>query len=65
MPEQELMTTKQAAKLLQLTPDYLRHLRRQGKGPPYAKLHTSRRGSVRYPRSEVMAWVRSRIRETR
>ncbi len=51
----ELLTTEQAAKLLQLAPRTLRRWRSESKGPPYVRLGARR---VRYRRAALEAWLR-------
>lgn len=48
-----LMTTEQAAGLLQVTPAALRQMRYRRAAPPAIKLG----GRVRYRRSDVLAWI--------
>ncbi len=51
----DLLTTEQAASLLQLSPRTLRRWRSEGKGPPYVRLGSRR---VRYRRQAIEAWLR-------
>lgn len=61
----EWMTTKDVADLLQVSDITIKHWRvrrRKGEriGPPFHKMNSAgiaRRGSVRYRRSEVEAWM--------
>lgn len=50
----EVMTTEQVAKLLQVVPGTLRRWRFNGEGPPWVKLAPK---LCRYRRTEVMAWL--------
>ena len=57
----ELMTPDDCAEYLGLTVSRLFELRKERKGPPF--LHLSSR-TIRYERSEVLAWARSHRVET-
>lgn len=50
------LTTKQAAALLALHPDTLRRYRRDGGGPPFARVGRV----VRYKLAELDAWMAQR-----
>ncbi len=54
----ELLDNGQAAAMLGLKPNTLEIWRCKGKGPPFVKLSTGKRGHVRYVRSELMHWLR-------
>jgi transcriptional regulator with XRE-family HTH domain len=49
----DLLTTKEAAALLRLSPGTLATMRTRGGGPPFCKP----KGAVRYRRSDLVAWV--------
>lgn len=52
----DLLTEAEAAQLLRLEPDTLRHWRmRRKSGPPYIQPH--RYGRVLYQRSDLVAWL--------
>jgi excisionase family DNA binding protein len=59
MPD-DLLTTQQAAALLQLSPRTLRRWRVEGKGPPFIRLGSRR---VRYRREAVMDWAQRQEQE--
>lgn len=50
------LTTKQAAALLVLHPDTLRRYRREGDGPPFARIG----GAIRYKLAVLEAWMQQR-----
>lgn len=52
-----LLTTKEAAAVLGLSPRTLEGLRRRGGGPPFVVLS---RNAVRYRQGDLRAWVESR-----
>jgi|RhiMetdeSRZDD1v2_1073273.scaffolds.fasta_scaffold2852332_1 excisionase family DNA binding protein len=56
----DLLTTEQAAELLQLSPRTLRRWRTEGKGPPYIRLGARR---VRYRRGAILDWARAHEQE--
>ena len=58
-PPGELLTTEQAAALLQLSPRTLRRWRSEGKGPPWVALGSRR---VRYRRAAIQAWLEAHER---
>lgn len=52
----QLLTEAEAAAILRIKPDTLRHWRmRRKKGPPYIQAHPH--GRVLYQRSDLAAWV--------
>jgi predicted DNA-binding transcriptional regulator AlpA len=53
-----LLTTKETAKLLRLSPSWLAKARMRGDGPPYVKLGRS----VRYDEGVLAQWMKSRLR---
>jgi predicted DNA-binding transcriptional regulator AlpA len=55
-----LLTAKDAANLLRLSPSWLAKARMRGDGPPYVKLGRS----VRYGESTLAEWTRSRTRSS-
>lgn len=55
-PVVQLWTAKECAHFLNTTPDYLKKLRSEKKGPPYFK--TGR--SVRYHPKQVQRWLLAR-----
>jgi predicted DNA-binding transcriptional regulator AlpA len=50
----ELLTTKEAGRLLTLTPSYLAALRSRREGPRFIKVG---RRVVRYRRADLLAWL--------
>jgi predicted DNA-binding transcriptional regulator AlpA len=54
--QDELLTERQAAELLQISPRTLRRWRYEKSGPPVSYVGKS----PRYLRSEVLEWVRTR-----
>lgn len=56
-----LLTTRDAAAYLSLSPKSLERYRCEGTGPQYIKLGTGRRASVRYRKADLEAWVTSSI----
>lgn len=54
----ELLTSKEAAAFLRVSPQSLNNLRSRGGGPPYVKLGRL----VRYDRRRLEAWVEERVR---
>jgi predicted DNA-binding transcriptional regulator AlpA len=55
---EQLMTTAQAAAFLGLKQNTLEHWRTYGKGPAIVRLSPR---TVRYRRSDLAAWVESRV----
>ena len=53
-----LLTAKDAADLLRLSPSWLAKARMRGDGPPYVKLGRS----IRYTEKGIFQWMRSRQR---
>lgn len=53
MEETQLLNTKEAAKLLSITPSWLIQKRGIGGGPPFIKLS----GAVRYKKKALMEWL--------
>ena len=60
MSKTQLLTTKQAAEALNLSPRSLEKWRLDGCGPPFVKLG----GSVRYRSVDLGAWVQERVRRS-
>jgi len=56
-----LLTTKQAAALLGLSPKSLRQMRCDSTGPRCLKLGTTKQARSLYRRSDLERWVRSRV----
>lgn len=56
----DLITNKEAATLLAIKPNTLEIWRHQGKGPPCLKLGDAAQSTVRYQRSAVVAWAKTR-----
>ena len=56
-----LLHTREAARLLGLSPRTLESLRLRGGGPPFVSV-TKR--AVRYRRSDLEAWIRARLRRS-
>ena len=56
----DLMSSKEAAKLLGIKSNTLEVWRHQGRGPQFVKLGDSRQSMVRYLRSAVITWVAQR-----
>jgi predicted DNA-binding transcriptional regulator AlpA len=52
-----LLTAREAADLLRLSPSWLAKARMRGDGPPYAKLGRS----VRYGEGALLQWMKSRV----
>lgn len=57
----QLLTTSQAAALIALSPKSLRCMRCDRTGPRCLKLGKGRQARVAYRRSDLEAWVRSRV----
>ena len=55
---ERLLTAKDAANFLRVSPSWLAKSRMRGDGPPYAKIG----GSVRYSEGALVQWVKSRLR---
>lgn len=57
----EFPDTAGAAEYLKLSTPTLERMQLHGDGPRYAKLMPGPRGSVRYRRADLDAWVESRL----
>jgi hypothetical protein len=57
---ESLLTAKDAARLLRLSPSWLAKARMRGDGPTYAKFGRS----VRYSRAALTKWAASRLRRS-
>lgn len=57
----DVLDTPDAAKYLRLSPPTLERLRLTGGGPAFCKLTPGPRGSVRYRKSDLDAWLASRL----
>jgi predicted DNA-binding transcriptional regulator AlpA len=55
---ERLLTAKDAARILRLSPSWLAKSRMRGDGPPYVKFGRS----VRYGEGDLAEWMRSRVR---
>ncbi len=55
---ERLLTARDAANLLRLSPSWLAKARMRGDGPPYVKLGRS----IRYGESALLQWMKSRLR---
>ena len=55
-----LISSKQAAKLLGISPKTLKSWRSAGKGPRFLKLGSAPQAAVRYDRAEIEAWLAER-----
>ena len=56
-------TSPETAGVIRCTDDHLRHLRSQGKGPPYTQV--SKGGRILYAVSDVEAWLKKNRRSPR
>lgn len=56
----KLLTTKETALLLRVTPDTLKHWRMQGIGPDWVKLSDRQNSPVLYSAADVAAWIEQR-----
>lgn len=56
MTDRHLLTTKECADMMRITPRYLLGLIRDGKGPPHYRLTDG--GELRFLWSDVLRWVR-------
>lgn len=54
-PIVELLTPKEAAKLLKISLSWLAKARKRGDGPPYIKMGKP----IRYSKAALLAWLRS------
>ena len=57
----DILDTPGAAEYLRLSCPTLERLRLTGNGPAFAKLTPGPRGSVRYRRADLDAWLASRL----
>lgn len=57
-PIDDLLTPKEAAKLLKLSLSWLAKARKRGDGPPYIKIGRP----IRYSKAALLAWLRSHQR---
>ena len=57
----DILDTPGAAEYLRLSTPTLERLRLTGNGPAFAKLTPGPRGSVRYRRADLDAWLASRL----
>lgn len=55
--DDELLTSKQVAAILQYKEQSLANMRHRGTGPRFIKLGSHARAKVRYPRRAVEAWL--------
>jgi predicted DNA-binding transcriptional regulator AlpA len=55
---ERLLTAKEAASFLRVSPSWLAKARMRGDGPPYVKLGRS----IRYGEDAVVQWTKSRMR---
>jgi predicted DNA-binding transcriptional regulator AlpA len=55
---ERLLTARDAANLLRLSPSWLAKARMRGDGPPYVKLGRA----IRYTETGILQWMRSRQR---
>jgi predicted DNA-binding transcriptional regulator AlpA len=55
----QLLTEKEAAKLLGMTPRFLQARRVRGNGPPVVRISSR---AIRYRVSDLEGWVRDRLR---
>jgi predicted DNA-binding transcriptional regulator AlpA len=55
----QLLTEKEAAKLLGMTPRFLQARRVRGNGPPFIRISSR---AIRYRVSDLESWVRDRLR---
>lgn len=53
----DLMKDDEAADMLQMSAKTLANKRSRGEGPPYVRLMSGSRGSIRYSRKAVTAWI--------
>lgn len=63
-PPPEVLTPKQAAKYLLLSHRTLETMRTRGGGPSFAKYGDGRSARVVYRRSDLDAWIASRVRQS-
>ena len=60
IPDEPLLTSKDVARICNVTPALVRFWRHKGKGPNYIKL-----GCVRYRREDVEKWLAANRVETK
>jgi excisionase family DNA binding protein len=53
-PTIDLLTAKEAAKLLKVSLSWLAKARKRGDGPPYSKL----RRTIRYSEADLLEWLK-------
>jgi hypothetical protein len=63
-PPSDVLTPKQAATYLHLSARTLETMRTRGGGPPFAKYGEGRSARVVYRRSDLEAWIASRVRHS-
>lgn len=63
-PPSDVLTPKQAATYLRLSHRTLETMRTRGGGPPFAKYGDGRSSRVVYRRSDLDAWIASRVRQS-
>lgn len=56
----DLLTTKETAVVLGVSPNTLEMWRWKRKGPPFVRLGDEQGAAVRYLRSELMKWIAAR-----
>lgn len=61
LTDDQLLSTSQAASLIALSPKSLRCMRCDRTGPRCLKLGSGKQARVCYRRSDLEAWVRSRV----
>ncbi|SCK37236.1 Helix-turn-helix domain-containing protein [Streptomyces sp. WMMB 714] len=59
--EKELLTARETSEITGWSVQHLADMRWRNEGPPYIKLAPGKGGAVRYPRTELMAWIKARI----
>src|SRR5690606_929976 len=63
-PFGDVLTPRQAASYLRLSHRTLETMRTRGGGPPFAKYGDGRSSRVVYRRSDLAAWIASRLRQS-
>ena len=53
----DFLTTKEAAKILRLSPRTLEAMRRNGKGPPFTRMGKDQNAKVVYRRASIREWL--------
>lgn len=61
-PKKKWLSPREAAEYVGLSVDHLARLRVQGDGPRFAKTARGRSGAIRYPDTELDAWMTARMR---